>query len=168
MHSPGARRLMLFAIKSVHSIAFLVIASAIVVVLVDGLRGRPRRRTGLSAGIALAECAVFAGNGFVCPLTPVAERYGAERGSVSDIFLPDWLARNLTWISGSMLIAGLVLNGWGILRPARPGAERLAFGMSAGRHGSLATRAIQRLRRSADRMAFQPWSPRGPDRRSER
>jgi hypothetical protein len=119
-----ARRFMLFAIKSIHSIAFLVIASSIVVVLVDGLRGRPRRRTGLSAGIALAECAVFAGNGFVCPLTPVAERYGAERGSVSDIFLPDWLARNLTWISGSMLVAGLVLNGRTLLGPSRRSPER--------------------------------------------
>ena len=65
----------------------------------------------MAAAIALGECAVFAANGFVCPLTPLAERYGAERGSVTDIFLPDVIARNLAWIATPILVAGLVLNG---------------------------------------------------------
>ena len=76
------RRLLLVLIKSVHTAAFLVIAGSILVVFADGARSRPRRRTGVAAAIALGECAVFAANGFVCPLTPLAERYGAERGSV--------------------------------------------------------------------------------------
>jgi hypothetical protein len=104
------KRAALVAVKAVHTIAFWVIASSLVLVLVDGLRGRPRRRTGIAAGIAIAECAVFAANGFVCPLTPIAERYGAERGSVSDIFLPDVVARNLTWGGSLVLVTGLVLN----------------------------------------------------------
>ena len=78
--------------------------------LADGLRGRPCPRTGVAVRIALAECTIFAGNGFVCPLTPLAERFGARRGSVSDIFLPDWLARNLTWIGSQVLVAGIALN----------------------------------------------------------
>ena len=103
-------RLLLFTIKAVHTVAFLVIASSILVVFFDGVRGRPRRRTGVAAGIALIECGVFAANGFVCPLTPLAERYGAKRGSVTDIFLPDVIARNLTWIATPILVAGLGLN----------------------------------------------------------
>jgi hypothetical protein len=109
---PGSRAgdIALVGVKAFHSLAFLTIAGSIVVIAIDGLRGRPTRRTVVASSIALTECAVFAANGFVCPLTPVAERLGASRGSVSDIFLPDWLARNLTWISTPILVAGLVLN----------------------------------------------------------
>ena len=96
--------------KGVHSVAFWVIASSLVLVLVDGLLGRPRRRTGVAAGIAIGECLVFAANGFVCPLTPIAERYGARRGSVSDIYLPDVVARNLTWGGSLVLVTGIGLN----------------------------------------------------------
>ncbi|HEY7735283.1 MAG TPA: hypothetical protein VH813_00665 [Candidatus Limnocylindrales bacterium] len=100
----------LAGVKTAHTVAFAAIATSGLTVFADGLRGIPSRRTAVAAGISLAECAVFAGNGFVCPLTPLAERYGARKGSVSDIFLPDWLARNLTWIGSSILIAGLALN----------------------------------------------------------
>ncbi len=108
--SPTGRQLVLFGVKTVHTIAFFIIAGAIGIVFADGVRARPARRTGTAAAIALTECAVFAANGFVCPLTPVAERLGAQRGSVSDIFLPDVVARNLTWIATPILIAGLALN----------------------------------------------------------
>jgi hypothetical protein len=106
----GIQRLLLVLIKGIHTVAFLVIAGSILVVFADGARGRPTRRTGVAAAIALGECAVFAANGFVCPLTPLAERYGAARGSVTDIFLPGVIARNLTWIATPILVAGLVLN----------------------------------------------------------
>ena len=102
---------LLLLIKGIHTAAFFVIAGSILVVFADGARGRPRRTTGVAAAIALSECAVFAANGFVCPLTPLAERYGAERGSVTDIFLPDVIARNLAWIATPILVVGLVLNG---------------------------------------------------------
>jgi hypothetical protein len=105
-----SKRIVLLTVKAVHTVAFWVIASSLVLVLVDGLLGRPRRRTGVAAAIAITECAVFAGNGFVCPLTPIAERYGARSGSVSDIFLPDIVARNLTWGGSLVLVTGLVLN----------------------------------------------------------
>ena len=40
-----------------------------------------------------SESLVFAANGFRCPLTELAERYRAERASVTDIYLPKWFAR---------------------------------------------------------------------------
>jgi hypothetical protein len=110
------RRCQLVAIKAVHTVAFGIIGTALMAVFVDGVRGRPTRRTGVATAIVLAECAVFAANGFVCPLTPLAERYGARRGSVTDIFLPDWFARNLTWISSIVLAAGLGLNARALTR----------------------------------------------------
>jgi hypothetical protein len=100
----------LAAIKGIHTVAFFVIATCGLLVFFDGVRGRPGRRTSAALAVSLAEVAVFVGNGFVCPLTPLAERYGARRGSVSDIFLPDVVARNLTWSSSIVLAVGIVLN----------------------------------------------------------
>jgi hypothetical protein len=104
------RQLLLAGIKGIHTVAFVIVAGAIAQVLVDGLRGRPTRRTSAALAVALAECGIYAANGFVCPLTPLAERYGAQRGSVTDIYLPDVVARNLTWSSSAILVAGIVLN----------------------------------------------------------
>ena len=103
-------RLALAGVKSIHTVAFVVVAGAIALTVVDGAIGQPRRRTLVAAGIALTECGVYAANGFVCPLTPMALRLGAERGSVSDIVLPDRLARHLAWIATPILIAGLALD----------------------------------------------------------
>ena len=104
------RQLALAGVKSIHTLAFVVISGAIGVVALDGIRGRPSGRTGVAASIALAECVVFAANGFVCPLTPLAERLGARRGSVTDIFLPEIVARNLTPIATPILAVGLAAN----------------------------------------------------------
>ena len=110
------QRFALAAIKGIHTIAFAVVAGSILIVLLDGLRGRPTRRTAGALGIALTECAVFAANGFVCPLTPLAERHGARRGSVSDIFLPDVVAENLTWFASTVLVIGIGLNARALRR----------------------------------------------------
>ena len=61
------------AIKVIHTLAWFSIEACMMYVLYAG----------------------FAGNGFRCPLTKVAERLGAEQGSVTDIYLPRWLAHNL-------------------------------------------------------------------------
>ena len=47
-----------------------------------------------------------------CPLTTLAEKYGAENGSVTDIFLPKVIARNLFRVSLLLFIAELVLLGF--------------------------------------------------------
>jgi hypothetical protein len=109
------RRVVLFAVKTIHTSVFVVVAAAGLLVFADGVRGRPSRRTGIAAAIAVAESAVFVGNGFTCPLTPLAERYGARKGSVSDIFLPDVIATNLPVIGGTILLVGLALNGRALL-----------------------------------------------------
>jgi hypothetical protein len=102
----------LATIKSVHSAAFFSIASCIAVFTWDGMRQRPRRRAAVAAVVALVESAIFASNNQVCPLTPLAEELGAESGSVTDIYLPDWLSRRIPVIGGSVLVTGLVLHVW--------------------------------------------------------
>jgi hypothetical protein len=70
---------------------------------------------GQASGSRHRSSAVFVGNGFTCPLPPVAERLGAERGSVADIYLP-WFARRLPVIAGGTFATGLVLSAIGIRR----------------------------------------------------
>ena len=107
---PDRRGRALSAIKAVHTAIFFSIAGAILLAAWDGLRGRPRRRTAVAGGVVLAESAVFVSNNQVCPLTPLAEQLGAGRGSVVDIFLPDWAARRIPVVAGSAAVLALVLN----------------------------------------------------------
>ena len=82
-------------VKAIHTLAWFSIEACMVYVLYAGFAGRSDRRAGIAAGVVAAETLIFAGNGFRCPLTQIAERLGAERGSVTDIYLPRWFARNL-------------------------------------------------------------------------
>lgn len=108
---PGrARPATLAIIKAAHTAIFFSMGGLILLFAWDGARQRPRRRTAIAAGVALVETAVYASNNLVCPLTSLAEELGATSGSVTDIFLPDWLSRRIPLFSGSVLILGLVLN----------------------------------------------------------
>jgi hypothetical protein len=43
-----------------------------------------------------------------CPFTDLAERYGAEKGSVTDIFLPDIIARNIFNVCAPFFIIEMI------------------------------------------------------------
>jgi hypothetical protein len=64
----------------------------------------------------LVESAIYASNNQVCPLTPLAEQFGAGRGSVADIYLPDWFCTRIPVKGGSAMLLGLALNVWAGLR----------------------------------------------------
>lgn len=113
---PGARPAALATIKAVHTVIFASVARAILLFAWDGLRERPGRRGAAALAVALGETAVYLSNNQVCPLTPLAEELGAERGSVVDIFLPGWLSRRIPLLGGSALVIGLVLNLRTLLR----------------------------------------------------
>jgi len=104
------------AVKSVHTLAWFGIESCMVYVLVAGLRGQTDRRVAVAATVVAAESLVFAANDWTCPLTELAEHYGADRGSVTDIYLPDWLARNLVNIHAPLLVAAVGLHGRNLWR----------------------------------------------------
>lgn len=100
----------LIAIKALHTALFFSIAAALGVTVWDGLRGRPARRTALAGGIVAAESLVYVSNNQVCPFTPLAEEFGAERGSVVDMFLPTAVARQIPLVAGSAAFVALVTN----------------------------------------------------------
>jgi len=108
---PGAwRPATLAAIKGIHTAIFVSISAAVVLTVWDGLRGRPRRRTAVAGIVVLAESVLYVSNNQVCPLTPLAEEFGAERGSVVDLYLPAAVARQIPLVAGSSAALALVLN----------------------------------------------------------
>ena len=111
----GWRPAVLTAIKGLHTVIFASVGAAILLLIWEGLRQRPGRRAAVALGVTLAESAIYASNNQVCPLTPLAEKLGAERGSVADIFLPDWLSRRIPLLGGGALVLGLVLNAQALL-----------------------------------------------------
>ena len=96
-------------LKAVHTVIFASELSAIVWLVVSGVIGRRDRTVGIAAMAVAAETAVFLANGGVCPITPLTERMGAVHGSVSDIYLPDALARTTPiWSTALLVVAGLL------------------------------------------------------------
>jgi hypothetical protein len=104
------RRVALASIRAVHTLIFAVILACIGWLVLTGATGRRDRTVGLAAGLVAVEVAVWIANDRVCPLTPLAEQLGAERGSVSDIFLPDVVARTLPIWSSALLAIAAVLH----------------------------------------------------------
>ena len=105
---PPAHPRRLAAIKAVHTAAWASIEFCVGYLLWCGARGRSDRGAAAAAAVVAGECLVFVADGFRCPLTGVAERAGASSGSVTDIYLPTWFARNLPAIHLPLL----VLIGW--------------------------------------------------------
>jgi hypothetical protein len=97
------------ALKTVHTVIFAGELSAILWLVVSGVVGRRDRTVGIAAAAVAAEAAVFISNDGVCPITPLTERLGAAHGSVSDIFLPDAVARTIpTWSTALVVMGGLL------------------------------------------------------------
>ena len=104
------------AIKVVHTLAWASFESCVLYVLVAGLAGRTDRRVAIAGAVIAGESLVFAVNGFRCPLTELAERYGAERGSVTDIYLPTWFAHRIPAIHAPLLIVMAYLHSRNLRR----------------------------------------------------
>ena len=102
----------LFVVRALHSAVFLAELGAILWLVLTGLLRRSGPSTRIAGLLIAGESAVFLANRGVCPLTTMAERYGSAHGGVSDIFLPDALARTIPlWSSALLLIAaGLHLH----------------------------------------------------------
>lgn len=102
-------RITVFRIKVVHTLIFWLLSACVMYVLYSGVAGRVTTLTWVAAGFLLVESLVLAACGWTCPLTILAERQGAQRGSVTDIFLPKRLADRIFPVCGSLYVIGLAL-----------------------------------------------------------
>jgi len=99
----------IFQIKLVHTLIFWLLSLCVLYVLYSGVAGRIGPWTWVAAGLLLVEGLVLAAFRGVCPLTVLAERQGAARGSVTDIFLPKRLADQIFPVCGTLYVVGLLL-----------------------------------------------------------
>jgi hypothetical protein len=104
--------------RTVHTLAWFAIESCVLYLLYTGFAGRSGRRPAIAAGVVAGEALVFAANGFRCPLTDVAERLGADHGSVTDTCLPARLAHHLPAIHVPLLLLAACLHRRNIRRNA--------------------------------------------------
>jgi hypothetical protein len=102
-------RITVLKIKIVHTLIFFALSACVLYVLLSGMSGRITPWTWACIVAILVEGLVLAVSGGQCPLTRVAEQLGAANGSVSDIFLPKWLADRIFPICGSLYLIGCVL-----------------------------------------------------------
>ena len=124
MSAQGGHPVAVTAVKTVHTLVFLGELAAIGWLVVTGFTGRRDRTVGLAAAAVALEAGVFVANQGVCPLTPLTERLGAANGGVSDIFLPDAVARTIPIWSSLLLVLAAVLHGRSAVRAARGSAAR--------------------------------------------
>jgi hypothetical protein len=109
-------RITIFQIKLVHTIIFWILCLCTVYALFSGIADRINVWTWVALALLLLESIVLVVSGWTCPLTILAERQGALQGSVTDIFLPKWLADRIFPICGGMYAVALVLIIWRVFR----------------------------------------------------
>ncbi len=97
------------AIKAVHTAIFAYMSACILYLLYCSLKNRVTTATKLAIFSVLLEGVALFLNGGQCPLTTFAEDLGAEKGSVTDICLPDWLARRIFSLCTPLFIFSLGL-----------------------------------------------------------
>ena len=105
---PGA---VIAAIKAIHTLIWFSIEVCMLYLLYAGFAKRSDRRAALAVEVVGGESLIFAANGFSCPLSQLAESLGAEHGSVTDLYLPKWLAHNLPAIHVPLLVLVAFLHG---------------------------------------------------------
>ena len=101
-----ARPAALIAVKVAHTVVWAFFVACIVAIPWAAWRGEFAAAAGLAAIVAI-EVAVLALNGWRCPLTTVAARYGQETRANFDIYLPEWLARHNKLIFGILFVLGI-------------------------------------------------------------
>ena len=109
-------KITIFQIKLLHTVIFWVLSLCVLYALFSGVADRVTPWTWVAVGLLLVESVVLVVSGWTCPLTILAERQGAVRGSVTDIFLPKWLADRIFPICGTLYGVALGLIAWRVFR----------------------------------------------------
>ena len=84
-----------FIIKLIHSVIFFFMIFCLFYILYCAIISKYDWTLLVALAIIILEGLSLAFNHWRCPLTTLAEKYGAENGAVTDIFLPTWCARNV-------------------------------------------------------------------------
>jgi len=99
----------LFILKLVHSVIFIFQSLCLLYILYCAVTGTFNWILLVAIVAILVNGLVLLLNRWRCPFTTIAERLGTEKGSVTDIFLLNWMARNVFRGSAVLFFIELVL-----------------------------------------------------------
>ena len=99
----------IFFIKLVHSAIFFIMTTCVVILFYTGIMNRLSGWTIIAFVLILIEGIVLILNKWQCPLTIWAEKLGAADGSVTNIFLPRWLADRLFSICAPLFVIACII-----------------------------------------------------------
>ncbi|MEP6986326.1 MAG: hypothetical protein ABI970_12055 [Chloroflexota bacterium] len=104
-------RYILIGIKTLHTLIFLLMSAAILVVLYCGLTRTYNLWLVVALAAVILECGVFLANNRRCPLTKWARDYGDTTGNdwIADIFLPAWFAPKIPLLCGGLFVVSLIV-----------------------------------------------------------
>jgi hypothetical protein len=102
-------RVTILEIKAVHTAIFVVLSACVLFTLYSGLADRITGWTWTAVSLVIVESIVLVSCGWRCPLTILAERLGAKRGAVTDLFLPKWFADRIFPICGTSFLVGSII-----------------------------------------------------------
>lgn len=99
----------LLAVKLIHSIIWLILATTTFYILYSGLFNRITVYTWIAIATIVGEGIILLIFKWKCPLTVVARRYSDSQKDNFDIFLPEWLARQNKTIFTIIFLTGVLL-----------------------------------------------------------
>jgi hypothetical protein len=102
---------MLSLLRSVHTAIYIVLAASVCLLLFAAITAYSGPLVIAAAMAVAVEVVVFTANGFKCPLTGLAQKYGVEEGKgyVFDTVLPVRITHLAFRVFGTMLaLAGLI------------------------------------------------------------
>jgi hypothetical protein len=102
-----------FIIKFVHSILFWLMAFCLFYILYCANTGKYDWTLLTAVGIIIIEGLSLVLNRWRCPLTTLAEKYGAENGAITHLFMPAFFARYVFKFFTVLFIIELVWLGLG-------------------------------------------------------
>ncbi len=102
-----------FTIKSIHLVLFILMIISLFYALYCAIAGIYNWLLLAAIIMILIEGVSIALNHFRCPLTTLAERYGAENGAVTHIIVGKWAARYVFKFFTVLFIIELIWLGIG-------------------------------------------------------
>ena len=105
----GKETRVLFLIKLIHTVIWVILSSAVFYVVWSGFSGRLTPYSWIAAFAIAIEGIVLLAFHNKCPLTGIARQYSDSPKDNFDIFLPNWLARYNKLIFTLLFVVGLIL-----------------------------------------------------------
>jgi len=105
-----------FFIKFVHSILFWLLTFCLFYILYGAITKTYDWTVLAAILIIFVEGMSLVFNHGRCPLTTLAEKYGAENGAVTHLFMPEWMARQVFRFFGVMFVIEIIwisVGYWG-------------------------------------------------------